>query len=211
MATKSAASKLNIYQRLSACMRDVSYIQKEQPKQGMPYSFASHDSVTRACRGPFIEHGVFVESSVKAMTQNGNRTELVLTVAFVNIDDPADRVHVESIGFGIDQQDKGPGKAISYAYKYALLKCLALETGDDPEKDSKDHVPPPTKVEVYKRLVKECQPAPKAAVDAALAKFIEEDNPKKWTVADIQRALDTPEVFGPLLNACADLLDQEAK
>jgi hypothetical protein len=37
--------------------------------------------------------------------------------------------------YGIDDSDKGPGKAISYAVKYALLKALGLETGDDPDED----------------------------------------------------------------------------
>jgi hypothetical protein len=40
---------------------------------------------------------------------------------------------VETIGYGVDPQDKGPGKAISYGVKYALLKVLGLETGDDPD------------------------------------------------------------------------------
>ena len=33
----------------------------------------------------------------------------------------------------MDNADKAPGKAISYAFKYALLKTFALETGEDEE------------------------------------------------------------------------------
>jgi hypothetical protein len=40
-----------------------------------------------------------------------------------------------SFGYGIDDQDKGAGKAMSYAVKYALLKTLGLETGDDPDEN----------------------------------------------------------------------------
>jgi hypothetical protein len=40
---------------------------------------------------------------------------------------------VETFGYGVDAQDKGPGKAMSYGVKYALLKVLGLETGDDPD------------------------------------------------------------------------------
>jgi hypothetical protein len=54
---------------------------------------------------------------------------------FQNIDEPTDKMVVESAGFGIDDQDKGPGKAISYAVKYAYLKALCLESGDDPDED----------------------------------------------------------------------------
>jgi hypothetical protein len=58
-----------------------------------------------------------------------------MTIRFVNIDEPMDLIDVETFGFGIDDQDKGPGKAMSYAVKYALLKTLGLETGDDPDMD----------------------------------------------------------------------------
>ena len=54
---------------------------------------------------------------------------------FVNVDDAADFIEVATAGYGIDDQDKGPGKAISYAVKYALLKTLGLESGDDPDED----------------------------------------------------------------------------
>jgi hypothetical protein len=60
-------------------------------------------------------------------------------VRFANIDDPQDFIDVESCGHGIDTQDKGPGKAQSYAVKYALLKALGLETGDDADHDSIEH------------------------------------------------------------------------
>ncbi len=51
-------------------------------------------------------------------------------------------------GYGVDgggfdrdgkekpQGDKGPGKAISYAFKYACLKLFCLETGEDADNDA---------------------------------------------------------------------------
>jgi hypothetical protein len=66
-----------------------------------------------------------------------------MTVRFVNVEDPADHFDVETFGYGVDSQDKGPGKAMSYAVKYALLKALGLETGDDPDMDqgpSSNHI-----------------------------------------------------------------------
>ena len=49
---------------------------------------------------------------------------------------------VRAFGYGIDNGEKGPGKAVSYAVKYALLKTFCLETGDDPDRDAgTEHVP----------------------------------------------------------------------
>jgi hypothetical protein len=112
----------------------VDYIQKEK-KQGMRYSIVSHDAVTAKVRPHMVEAGVIYYPVWMEMSQVGNRTEMKLTVRFINVDDAQDYIDVVSAGYGIDDQDKGPGKAISYSVKYALLKALGLESGDDPDYD----------------------------------------------------------------------------
>jgi hypothetical protein len=61
-----------------------------------------------------------------------------MKTAFINADCPEEKIESFYYGYGIDTQDKGIGKAISYAVKYALLKQFCLETGDDPERDMID-------------------------------------------------------------------------
>jgi hypothetical protein len=53
--------------------------------------------------------------------------------AVVNIDDPTDRAVLPIEAHALDQGDKAPGKAMSYATKYAMLKLLSLETGEADE------------------------------------------------------------------------------
>jgi hypothetical protein len=115
-------------------MKEVDYIQKEK-KSGMNYSIVSHDKVTAAVRPILVKHGIVYYPAALNVAQDGNRTQVQMSVKFCNVDNPDDFIHVESLGYGIDSQDKGPGKAISYAVKYALLKCLGLETGDDADLD----------------------------------------------------------------------------
>jgi hypothetical protein len=135
--------KRNIAQRIAAVMGEVDYVQKEK-KQGMNYSIVSHDAVTAKVRPLLHKHGVIYYPRGLTVSQNGNRTEAVFTVRFENIDDRTDFIDVETFGYGVDPQDKGPGKAMSYGVKYALLKVLGLETGDDPDTVQDDraaHVP----------------------------------------------------------------------
>lgn len=140
-------TKPNIHQRLAAVMTDVTYIQKER-KQGMNYTIVSHDAVTAKVRPVLLKNGVIYYPVRCEHTHNGNRAECAMTVRFANIDEPSDFIDVPTFGYGIDPQDKGPGKAMSYAVKYALLKTLGLETGDDADHDSiahtaeDPHVPP---------------------------------------------------------------------
>jgi hypothetical protein len=124
----------NIYQRMNAVMQEVDYIQKEK-KQGMRYSIVSHDAVTAKVRPLMVKHGIIYFPVGMAMEQNGNRTQMNMTVRFQNVDYSSDYMDVVTAGYGIDDQDKGPGKAISYSVKYALLKALGLESGDDPDED----------------------------------------------------------------------------
>ncbi len=136
-------SKLNIAQRINAAMLEVDYVQKEK-KQGMNYSIVSHDAVTAKVRPILQAHGVVYYPRNMVVQQNGNRTEAMFDVRFENVDDRTDHIDVATFGYGVDPQDKGPGKAMSYGVKYALLKVLGLETGDDPDvvQDNRaDHAP----------------------------------------------------------------------
>ena len=138
---------LNVHQRMAAAMAEVTYIQKER-KTGMNYTIVSHDAVTAKVRPALLSHGIIYYPVRCDHSHNGNRAECSMTVRFVNIDNPADFFDVPTFGYGIDPQDKGPGKAMSYAVKYALLKAMGLETGDDPEADSIDHTAGPTPAQI---------------------------------------------------------------
>jgi hypothetical protein len=145
-ARDEEARARNIAQRIAAVMGEVDYVQKER-KNGMNYSIVSHDAVTAKVRPLLHKHGIVYYPRALSVQQNGNRTEAVFTVRFENIDDRTDFIDVETFGYGVDPQDKGPGKAMSYGVKYALLKVLGLETGDDPDtvQDTRaDHQARPT-------------------------------------------------------------------
>ena len=73
---------------------------------------------------------------------------LETTYRFVNIDNPDEYIDVISYGDGVDTLDKAPGKAMTYADKYALMKAYKISTGDDPDQSSS-----PEKGEIDKAAV----------------------------------------------------------
>ncbi len=143
MEQKETKPMRNIYQRILDIMSEVSYIQKEDKKVAGQYRYVSHDAVASIIHPQLVKHGVVVIPTVKEMMQDGNRTSVCLLVTFINADAPEESFVVESYGYGIDTADKGPGKSVSYAYKYALLKTFCLETGDDPDQDQNVKYEPP--------------------------------------------------------------------
>lgn len=133
---------MNIYQRLNKIREAVSYIQKDAKVEG--YKAITHDMVTSEIRPHLISNGVMIVPRQKTAevrdtgktTKGGTPYTLYKAeylVDFVNIDEPEDRVTVEVGALAEDHGDKGPGKAISYATKYAILKLLSIETGESDE------------------------------------------------------------------------------
>ena len=127
----------NVRKRMLNIMSEVHYIEKCDRMVNGQYRFVSHDQVAEKLQPLFVKYGVLPESSSKQIAQNGNRTELKVTTKFTNTDDPEDFIEMDTFGYGIDPGDKGPGKAFSYAFKYALLKGFSLATGEDPDRDAK--------------------------------------------------------------------------
>jgi hypothetical protein len=119
-------------------MEDCTYIQKK--KGGMPYTAASHDDVTAKIRASCLKHGLDIYPARMEPNYMNGLCYCTMDVRIVNTDDPKDFIEIPSFGMGIDKQDKGPGKAMSYAYKYALLKAFNLATGDH---NDPDMAPPP--------------------------------------------------------------------
>src|SRR5574344_1119274 len=54
----------------------------------------------------------------------------------VNLDKLDEFVDIITYGDGLDTGDKAPGKAMTYADKYALMKAYKISTGDDPDKEA---------------------------------------------------------------------------
>ena len=58
-------------------------------------------------------------------------TRIKTVYRFVNTDNPAESIDTITFAEGIDSQDKGSGKAMTYADKYALMKSYKISTGED--------------------------------------------------------------------------------
>lgn len=171
----------NVYQRIQAIMSELSYIQKEEKTVNGQYRYASHDRVTAALHPLLVKHGLVILPTVEEIVQDGNRTQVKLLVSFINVDDKADSFTVRHVGYGIDGGgtnkdgrpipvgDKGPGKAISYAFKYACLKVFCLETGDDPDSDASASYEPPKCLEFEAMLPTEFTTKDRAKLE----KFLE--------------------------------------
>lgn len=143
---------MNIYQRINAIRKELPYIKKDASVTGGGnYKAVTHDNVTAQARPIFIQHGVVIVprlvsgsfAELDKKTSKGNPFNIynaIYEIDFVNADDPSDKITAVIGSVAEDLSDKGPGKAVSYATKYAILKVLMIETGESDESRNPDNV-----------------------------------------------------------------------
>lgn len=148
------SDKLNLFQRINEVRKGIDYIQKDKSVStgGGSYKAVTHDAVTALVREHMVKHEVvcypvLVDSLMNPKEVNANmetakqaRYEATYDFVFVNADDPQDRLTIRVQAHAMDNADKAPGKALSYAKKYAILKLFEIETGEDEESRYQDNV-----------------------------------------------------------------------
>lgn len=144
---ESGVTTINLFQRINQVRRGIDYIQKDKTVStgSSGYKAVTHDQVTALVRLHMIDAGiicypVLVASRVAdTMDKDGKipcrniRYEATYDFTFANCDDPKDVITLRIESHAMDNQDKAPGKALSYAKKYAILKLFEIETGEDEE------------------------------------------------------------------------------
>lgn len=140
--------KLNLYQKILGVMRDVEYLQKDDnvsTGQGRPsYKAISEEKVTMAVRTGLVKYGLVImpieqehvrEPVIKEGEVKGFLTTVNVKYKIVDTETGEYEI-ITSSGTGVDTQDKGVGKAMTYSYKYLLLRTFSIPTGEDPDKVS---------------------------------------------------------------------------
>jgi len=108
------------------------------------YNAISHDKVTAFIRPKMVQAGIMsyldcieaTDADTGAVTGKGRKIvqhRAKFNVIFANCHDKEDAIAIQLYAYADDFGDKAPGKAASYAMKYALLKMFMIETGEEDE------------------------------------------------------------------------------
>lgn len=140
--------EMNIFEKMSAITNELGVVAKNLNVDmggGRKYKAVQEKDILDAIK-PLEEkyrvysypcHRTIVESEILTKEYQGKTTNSLFmrvetTYRFVNIDKD-EAIEVTTYGDGIDSGDKSPGKAMTYADKYALMKAYKIATGDDPD------------------------------------------------------------------------------
>lgn len=159
MVEHSNICTLNIYEKLMCIMKEIPVVVKNlevQQTRDKTYKAVSERDILDAvkplehkyrvysypCKREILESHLIESSNTyqgKETKKTSFMSRMETVYRFVNIDDPKQYIETTVFSEGIDAQDKGSGKAMTYADKYALMKAYKISTGDDPDQTaSKD-------------------------------------------------------------------------
>lgn len=147
---------MNIYQKMSAVTNELQTVAKNltvQTTKTSSYKAVSERDIIDAVKPVEIKHGIYsypydrqiIESQTleseseyqgKVTKKTTFFSRIKTTYRFVNVDKPDEFIDMVTFAEGIDSQDKGSGKAMTYADKYALMKAYKISTGDDPDQNA---------------------------------------------------------------------------
>lgn len=135
------SAKMNIYQKLIEVRKAVPYLKKAN--QGYQFKYVSSSDTLGALRESMDTNGLLLVPRVVSheirdhSTRKGDHeyfTILNVEYTWVNAESPAETVVCTWQGCGLDDGEKGTGKALTYAEKYFLLKFFNIATDkDDPD------------------------------------------------------------------------------
>lgn len=133
---------MNIYEKINKIMADTPYIFKDGKIEfkNTKYRAVTEENVLNMLRPKMIEQGLVMFPVSLDFSKDEIITTANMVFKVVNAENPEEFILVASGGQGADSQDKGIGKAITYANKYALLKMFLVPTGDDPDKVSSEEI-----------------------------------------------------------------------
>ena len=140
----------NIYQAINAVMNEIGAVGKNKRNDQQKYQYRGIDDVMTALAPAMQKHGLFVTPEVLEMhreEKEGRNSKLLYSIVKVKYTFRAmDGTSVEAVvmGEGMDSGDKATNKAMSAAFKYALLQtfCIPTEELIDSEQDSPEVAQP---------------------------------------------------------------------
>lgn len=146
----------NISTALAAVMGDLKAVGKDgfHDAPGAKFKFRGIDAVVNAVSPALRKHHVIVSPQQVAVnyrdvtTSSGKASRECTVLVTYRFHGPAgDHIDVMAPGEAMDNGDKGTAKAMSVAFRIALLQALCLPT-DDPDPDStvyeRGHAAPPS-------------------------------------------------------------------
>lgn len=125
---------LNLWQKIARITGMVGGVEKRGYNAFHKYNYVMEADLVTAVRQYLAAAGIVIIPNVTSVEKEGELTSIM--VEYI-VTDGKEHFKFSMPGAGADRGDKGVYKAITGSNKYALMKLFKIETGDDPEGDTR--------------------------------------------------------------------------
>ena len=149
---------MNIYEKMAKITEELQTVAKNlnvETGRNKSYKAVSERDIIDAVKPLEAKYGVYsypyarevLESNLlesesecngKVTKRTTFMTRIMTVYRFVNIEKPEEYIETTTFAEGLDTQDKGSGKAMTYGDKYALMKAYKISTGEDPDQTASE-------------------------------------------------------------------------
>lgn len=134
--------KKNIYTAITAVMKDIGSIRKDETNEYDHYKFRGIDAVYNAIQPALVKNGVFIVPDLQDINQEERTTDKNKTMIYTTVKVrftlyAEDGTSISGVfpGEAMDRSDKSTNKAMTAAYKYMIFELFTIPTEDNQDAD----------------------------------------------------------------------------
>ena len=125
---------LNLYQKIARITGMIGGVEKRGYNAFHKYHYVTEADLVAAVRQYLAAAGIVIIPNAHTEVRDGDLTRVMIEYT---VTDGNEAFTFSMPGYGADRGDKGLYKAVTGSMKYALMKLFKIETGDDPEGDTR--------------------------------------------------------------------------
>ena len=138
---------ITVFEAINRVVTDVGNVGRDGYNEHQRFSFRSLEGTVNAVRDSLIQHGITIVPSYRSVEQTDlpaapdrpvQHRSIVEGEFLITGPDGSD-VTVTTIGEAMDTQGRATNKAMSAAFKYALLQTFKIASGDDGDATDTGH------------------------------------------------------------------------
>ena len=125
---------MTLDQKLFKITHNIKKVIQKRAK-GMTWNVTMWNDVADTLTEELYMERILIVPYVLSHSKEGNLTSATVKAEIIDIDTKEVKIVGNYVGYGFDTQDKGIGKAITYAYKYLLMKTFMMKVGLEEESE----------------------------------------------------------------------------
>ena len=202
---KKKEKKMNIYETISAVMKEIGAVGKTSKNQMQGFMFRGIDAVMNAIAPALQKYNLFIVPEILEQTREertsfkgGTLIYSICKIKYTFYAEDGSSITATVIGEGMDSGDKATNKAMSIAFKYACFQVFCIPTEEMVDPDAETHEVKPRQQSKKKEPEKAAEPEKEPTITHLQVGTIKQKAEKDGVPEELIKKLYNVENLGDL-------------